>query len=153
MRRPRRNPALVVALYVNAALLLAILAAVVSGGGGRVPSVLPAAFAQAPQPIAGGAGGVYLMPAQFGPSVWGCYVMDVEAETLCAYEYRPTTGKLKLVTARGIRHDRKLQRFNIDTPGPEEVANLVEMEQNARGGNDGRRPAEPDPEAEGEDGQ
>ena len=148
MPRPRRNHALVVALYVNAALLLAILVAVVSGG--RLPSVLPGAYAQQqPAPIAGGSG-IYLMPAQFGTNVWGCYVMDVDAQTLCAYEYRPVPGKLRLVTARSIQHDRKLKRFNIDDPSPEEVEKLVEMEKNARGGNE-RPPAEPDPEAEGQD--
>ena len=149
MPRPRRNHALVVALYVNAALLLAILVAVVSGG--RMPSVLPAAYAQQqqPMPIAGGSG-IYLMPAQFGVNVWGCYVMDVDAQTLCAYEYKPTNGKLRLVTARSIQHDRKLKRYNIDDPSPEEVEKLVEMEKNARRGNE--RPAEePDPEAEGQD--
>lgn len=149
MPRPRRNHALVVALYVNAALLLAILVAVVSGG--RLPSLLPEAFAQRqPPPIAGGSG-IYLMPAQFGVNVWGCYIMDVDAQTLCAYEYKPNPGKLRLVTARSIQHDRKLKRFNIDDPSPEEVEKLVEMEKNARRGND-REPVEPDPEAERQDG-
>lgn len=149
MPRPRPNHALVVALYVNAALLLAILVAVVSGG--RLPSVLPEALAQRqPTPIAGGSG-IYLMPAQFATNVWGCYVMDVDAQTLCAYEYRPSQGKLRLVTARSIQHDRKLKRFNIDDPSPEEVEKLVEMEKNARRGNE-REPVEPDPEAEGQDG-
>jgi hypothetical protein len=149
MPRPRRANPIAVALYVNAALLLAILVAVVSGG--RVPSVLPEAFGQVPQPIAGGSG-MYLMPAQFAVNSWGCYVMDVDAQTLIAYEFMPARGgKLKLVTARSIRHDRKLQRFNIDNPSPEEVEKLVEMEKNARRGND-REPVEPDPDAVEQDG-
>lgn len=147
MRRPRRNHSLVVALYINAALLLAILVAMLSGG--RVPSVLPEAYGQVPQPIAGGSG-IYLMPAQFAANVWGCYVMDVDSQTLCAYEYKPGQNRLRLVSARGIRHDRKLQRFNIDNPSPEEVARLVEMEQNARRGND-REPVRPDPQQEEQD--
>lgn len=154
MLRPRRNHALVVALYVNAALLLAILVAVMSGD--RVPSMLSEASAQtplAPQPIAGGSG-MYLMPAQFSAQSWGCYVMDVDAQTLCAYEFKPREGKLRLVSARGIRHDRRLQRFNIDAPSPEEVAQLVEMEKSGRRGksppDDLRVPPEPEVEPDGE---
>ena len=146
MPRPRRNHALVTALYVNAALLLAILVAVLSGG--RVPSVLPAAYGQEPQPIAGGSG-IYLMPAQLDGETWGCYVMDVDSQTLCAYEYKTGANRIRLVSARSIRHDRKLQRFNIDEPSPEEVAKLVEMEQNGRRGNDRPR-VEPEPEQEGD---
>ena len=152
MPRPRRNNALVAALYVNAALLLAILVALLSGA--RMPSIGSAAYAEplAPQPIAGG-GGIYLMPAQFSGNSWGCYVMDVEAQTLCAYEFKPGgQGKLRLVSARSFRHDRRLQRFNIDGPSPEEVAKLVEMEQNARRGNP-QNDAEQDPEPEQDGGE
>jgi hypothetical protein len=152
MRKPRRKNPLVAALYVNAALLLAILVAMVSGG--RVPSVLPEAFAAplSPQPIAGG-GGLYLMPAQFSINSWGCYVMDVDAQTLLAYEFKPGQSKLRLVSARGIRHDRRLQRFNIDKPSPEEVAKLVELEQAGKrgdGAEDDKPEPEPEPEADGE---
>src|SRR4051794_40791064 len=53
--RRRRNRPLVLALYVNAVLLAAILVALLSRAGG-IPSVLPAAFAGPAigQPIAGG---------------------------------------------------------------------------------------------------
>ena len=155
MPRPRRHNPLVVALYVNAALLLAILVAVVSGG--RMPSVLPEAFAAplSPQPIAGGSG-IYLMPAQFSGQTWGCYIMDVDAQTLCAYEFRAGEKKLRLVSARSFRHDRRLQRFNIDGPTPEEVEKLVEMEQTRRRGADEEAPKpapEDDAEAEQESDQ
>lgn len=149
MPKPRRQNPLVVALYVNAALLLAILVSLLSGG--RVPSVLPAAYAApAPQPIAGGSG-IYLMPAQFGLKQWGCYIMDVDSQTLCAYEYRAGENKLRLVSARGFRHDRRLQRFNIDGPTPEEVQKLVEMEQARRRGAEEEAPApEPAPDPDGD---
>ena len=131
MRRHRRNHPLVVALYVNAALLLAILVAVMSGG--RMPSVLSDAYAApaTPSPIAGGSG-IYLMPGQLGEKNWGCYIMDVDAQTLCAYQYSPGDKKLRLVAAREFRHDRRLRNFNTDNPTPDEVADLVEMEKAGR---------------------
>jgi hypothetical protein len=131
MKSPRRNRSLVVALYVNASLLLALLAAVLAGG--RIPSVLPEAYAApaAPQPIAGG-GGLYLMPAQFALNAWGCYVMDTDSQTLSAYVYFPGEKKLRLAASRLIRNDRKLQRFNSDNPTPDEVAGLLELEKAGR---------------------
>lgn len=144
MRKPRRNHALVVALYVNAALLFAILAAVVSGG--RMPSVFSEAYAAplSPQPIAGGSG-MYLMPGQFSDRGWGCYLMDVDAQTLCAYQYFPGEKKLRLVAARNFRHDRRLHDFNTDNPTPAEVARLLELEKSGRRDNpDPQAPAEPD---------
>ncbi len=47
-----------------------------------------AVYAQNQPPIAGGAG-VFVMPAQIGPGQWGCYLLDVDAGTLCAYQYMP----------------------------------------------------------------
>src|SRR5262245_1538984 len=62
MDQPNRNRRLTIALYVNAALLGAILVALLARGG--PPSMLPAAYAQNQLPIGGGAG-VFLVPAQF----------------------------------------------------------------------------------------
>src|SRR6478672_4682648 len=63
-RTRRRRNAVAVALYVNAAVLLAVLVALLSRGGGPSISVLPRAFgAEGAQPIAGG-GSLYLMPGQ-----------------------------------------------------------------------------------------
>lgn len=131
MRKPRRTNALVVALYVNAALLLAVLVALVTGS--RMPSVLPEAFAapMSPQPIAGGSG-MYVMPAQFSDRNWGCYVMDVDAQTLIAYQWFPGDKKLRLVAARNFRNDRKLHDFNTDSPTPAEVEKLLELEKSGR---------------------
>jgi hypothetical protein len=149
MRRPRRNHALVVALYVNAALLLAVLVALVSGS--RMPSVLPEAYAAplAAQPIAGGGAGLYLMPAQFTDRNFGCYVMDVEAQTLIAYQWEAGSKKLRLVAARDFSNDRKLHDFNTDNPTPAEVAKLLELERSGRRDNRGAaaQPGEDQPDA------
>jgi hypothetical protein len=128
MTRPRRNQPLLVALYVNAALLLALLVAVLMRGNS--PTFLSSAYgALSPQPIAGGAN-LYLMPAQFSQNTWGCYVLDIDTQTLCAYRYRPVNdgSDLQLVAARKISYDRKLTKFNSDKPSPNEVKQLVEQE-------------------------
>jgi len=127
VRRSRHNRSLLVALYVNAALLLAVLVALLGRGG--APSFLPSAYGASlsPQPIAGGAN-LYLMPAQFGPTTWGCYVLDIDTQALCAYRYRPTNDgtDLQLVAVRKISYDRKLSNFNT-SPTPTEVKQLVEQ--------------------------
>jgi hypothetical protein len=81
-----------------------------------------------PQPIAGGAG-LFLMPAQLSPSTWGCYVMDVDRQTLMVYYYAPTDRKLRLMAARDFTFDRQLRQFNTDEPTPPEVRSLIEKEQ------------------------
>ena len=150
MRRPQRNRPLIVALYLNAALLLAVLLTLLSGG--RTPSTLPAAFAAdvpASQRIAGG-DGVYLMPGQFNERLWGCYVMDVNAKTLCAYQYFTGEKKLRLVASRSFRHDSQLREFNTDNPSPGEVAKLVQMQNGGRA--DGPPDAAEDAETPEKDG-
>src|SRR5579859_4735569 len=117
MRPPRRNRSLVYALYANAGLLPATLDALLKGGSPA--TFLPAAYGAplSPQPIAGGAN-LYIMPAQFSPQTWGCYILDIDAQTLCAYRYFPsaTGDALRLVAARKIAYDRRLTNFNSDNP-------------------------------------
>jgi hypothetical protein len=121
LRRP--NP-IAAALYVNAAVLLAILVAILSRSG----SILPAAYGQNQPPIAGGAG-LFVMPAQLSERIWGCYLLDVDAQTLSCYQYWPGEKVLRLVAARTIRHDHLLKNFNTD-PDPEFVRGMLERETN-----------------------
>lgn len=111
-RRPRRQPALVYALYINAALLLALLIAVLSRGNG-----LGSSASAAPQmtPMAGG-GSLYLMPAQFSINTWGCYVLDIDTQNICAYQYLPGANQLRFVASRNIHEDRKLREWNTAPP-------------------------------------
>ena len=129
MRNPRRPKPLVVALYVNAALLLAI-ALLFLARSSTAPSMLPAAFGQNQAAIGGGAG-VFIVPAQFSDTSYGCYIMDVDAQTVCAYQYY---GKqLRLVAARNFRWDRRLHQFNSENPTPDDVRRMIErQEQDAR---------------------
>lgn len=115
-----------IALYLNAALLAALL--LVLAGRENTPSLLPAAFGQqAPQPIAGGAG-LFLMPGQLSPSTWGCYVMDVDRQTLMVYQYLPGDRMLRLMSARDFSNDRQLRDFNTGEPSPTDVKAWVDKE-------------------------
>ena len=140
--RPHR--ALVIALYLNAALLAAIAVALFSG---RNSSWLPAAYGAplSPQPIAGSAN-LYLMPAQFTQQTWGCYVMDTDAQTLCAYRYLPTGdgANLRLVAARRIAYDHKLSNFNSDKPSWNEVREWIEKGEEPIRGVEDSAPKTPD---------
>jgi len=121
-KRRRRNRTLVTALYLNAGLMAAVLVAVLSRSGGGAS---PAMAAQSGMPQIGGGGGLYMMPAQFTQYNWGCYVMDIDKQTLVAYEYIQGTKQLRLVAARYFRHDRDLQDFNT-IPSPKEIERIVQ---------------------------
>jgi hypothetical protein len=126
---PFSNP-LAVALYVNAALLLGIFVVLLSRG----QSALPAAFAAAvPQgPIAGGSG-IYIVPGQIHPGVWGCYLLDADHETLCVYEYEGGTTNLSFKAARNFHYDTQLKNYNTSLSW-NEVKKLVDDEaSNPRG--------------------
>jgi len=129
MTRARRQRPLLIALYLNAALLLAALATLWTRGAPS--SFLPSAFGAtlAPQPIAGGAN-LYLMPAQFSPNQWGCYILDIDTQSLCAYKYNPTgtDSALQLVAARRITYDRKLTNFNSSKPSWMDIQKLIEQQ-------------------------
>jgi hypothetical protein len=121
--RPRRYArSIVFALWANAAALVVI--AVMLLGRDNSITLTPAAFGQ-PQPVGGG--GLFLMPAQISQNVWGCYVMDIDNQTLCGYAMSGSPPELKLVTARNFRFDRQLGALNT-TPPPSEVRAMVEKE-------------------------
>lgn len=139
-RRPARS--LTIALYLNAGLLAVIALVLLGRGRGPLESITlnSAAFGQqAPQAIAGGAG-FYLMPAQFSGNSWGCYVMDVDAQTLVAYVYDPAKpGTLRLAAARNFSFDRQLRSYNT-APKPEDMKAVVDQEHETS-----RRPEELNP--------
>ena len=126
MTQPRRRNPLLIALYLNAALLAALLVAVLARQEGL--SLTPSALAQAQPPIAGGAG-LFVMPAQFSSNVWGCYIMDVDQQTLCAYTVSGSPPKLRLIAARNFQYDRRLKNYNNEGLTPLEVKDLWEKEQ------------------------
>ena len=131
MAKLGRTPWLTLALYSNATAVAVV--GLVWLNKPNAPNFLPAAYGQqAPQPIAGGAG-LFLMPAQLASNTWGCYVMDVDRQTLMVYQYQigsDTTGpgrQLKLVAARDFSNDRRLRQFNTDPP-PGDIKKLTDAE-------------------------
>jgi hypothetical protein len=140
-RRPRsRRRPLVVALYVNAALLAAVVLVLLTRDG----SISLAGTARAAEgPVMGGGGSLYLIPGQFSERTYGCYLMDTDSQTLCVYRFDGAGSKLKLIAARNFRHDRRLGHVNTE-PDPREVEVMVETERaGARkdAGDDGAAPA------------
>ncbi|MGD0463843.1 MAG: hypothetical protein ABSB74_15255 [Tepidisphaeraceae bacterium] len=63
------------------------------------------------QPIAGG-NGIFVMPCQLHPEVWGCYLLDTQRQSLCVYEYRAGEKALILSAARNFRYDLDLKNYN-----------------------------------------
>lgn len=115
-----------ISLLTNAVMLGVVALMLLNRPG--VPSFLPLAAAQNTPPIAGGAG-IFLMPGQFSPNTWGCYIMDVDSQILAAYVYYPGEKDLRLVATRSFVWDRQLPKFNT-SPDPDEIKDLVEAARN-----------------------
>jgi hypothetical protein len=131
------------ALWANCIVLVAILLVLLCRNQSpNIPSFVSAADAQQ-MPIGGGAG-VFIVPGQFSTNTWGCYIMDVDQQTLAAYQFYPGDKQLRLIASRYFRYDRKLKNFNT-TPPPDEVSQLVAREQDdARVKEQNNTPASPE---------
>lgn len=125
MHQTRRSNPVVTALYINAALLAVLIVVLLARDGG---TLLSPAYAQQQPPIAGGAG-IFIMPGQFSTNAWGCYLLDVDQQTLAAYQYVPGDKNLRLIAARNFQYDRRLRNFNTD-PDPQEINELVQKQNN-----------------------
>ena len=130
MQSPKPAPsatAITRALWGNFIVLAAILLVLLCRNGGpSFPTMASPAYGQQ-LPIGGGAG-VFLVPGQFSTNTWGCYLMDVDSQVLCAYQYYPGDKQLRLVASRYFRYDRRLKDFNTPSPSPDEVSQLVARE-------------------------
>ncbi len=148
MRRPLRSPsrALLIALYANAAGLLLIGLTLMNRSSTRFPELSSSAMAQSQLPIGGGAG-VFVVPAQFNSNLFGCYLMDVDAQTLCAYQYTPDK-QLRLIAARTFKYDRRVNVYNTSPP-PSDIRDLIEKEAaELRTTDQNRPPIEPEKKQE-----
>jgi hypothetical protein len=132
------------ALWVNCLLLVVILLVLLCRNDSRaIPSFTSPAFGQQ-MPIGGGAG-VFIVPGQFSTNTYGCYLMDVDAQTLCAYQFYPSDKQLRLIASRYFKFDRHLKDFNTGSPSPDEVSQLVNREQDdARVKEQNNTPASPE---------
>ena len=75
-----------------------------------------------------GARGIYMMPAQLGTNVFGCYLIDLDSSTLVIYRVDPMSNRFKLMAVRSFKNDRFLEDFNNDSPTPKEVKKLVDTQ-------------------------
>ena len=126
MQMPK-NP-VAIGLFVNAILLAGILGSLLTSR--NASSGFSTAFAQNQLPIAGGAG-VFVMPAQLGPNNWGCYLLDVDSQTVVTYMYEPGIRKMSFVAARSYKYDRFLHDYGT-TPPTLDVKTMVDREQALR---------------------
>jgi len=82
-----------------------------------------------------GARGIYAFPGQLGPREYGVFMMDVDSGTLWCYQLvRGRTGEsyLQLVAARSWLADRYLEEFNVGSPTPSEVQQLLRQQRALR---------------------
>lgn len=100
---------------------------------GRAPDLVldRAALAQMTPGVGGnsallGARGIYMMPAQLGPTAFGVYLLDVDSQTLCVYRALPDTSHFRLMATRSFQHDRFLTDFNNEGLRPKDVQKIVE---------------------------
>jgi hypothetical protein len=128
MKHPPRNSLLTFGLYLNALLLLGVLLALI---GREMPVSLAVPAIGQNIPSADGNGEILVVGGQLSQNAWGLYLVDTGAQTLTVYQFYRSQGdhplQLRLVAARDIRHDRRLQNFNT-LPAPQEVADLVAKE-------------------------
>lgn len=105
------------------AILLAVIATceVMRASDAGIVSAAPGALA--PQRI--GARGLFAFAGQIGPRSYGLFMVDTEAGNLWCYEYDRDRHKLRLLAARSFLYDRLLEEYNVESPTPGEVAQLV----------------------------
>lgn len=133
MSQRKASKLIVVLLSLNAAIVAFLGLLLLSR-----TELLPSAIGQ--MSPASGNSQVIVAPGQLSPSLWGCYVLDTRAGTLCVYQYNPGERLLRLQAARGIEQDLQLRSFNT-SPLPSEVAELIEKEQKLQSGLAATRPA------------
>ena len=85
----------------------------------------------APQPAIAGGAGIFIMPGQLAQNQWGCYLLDVDHQTLVAYQYSPANRTLSFVAARNYHWDVMLHDFGTE-PSTKDVQTLVNNENTVR---------------------
>jgi hypothetical protein len=77
-----------------------------------------------PPPI-GGTAGLFMVPGQVSPGIWGCYLLDADSRTLTTYRYDSSArpSRLSMDSSRQIVWDRRLGQLNTQ-PSPLDIAKL-----------------------------
>ncbi len=79
-----------------------------------------------------GARGIFAFTGPLGPRTHGLFMVDVDAGNVWCYEYSREKNKLRLIAARSFLYDRYLEEFNVDSPTPREVAELVKRQRSRK---------------------
>ncbi len=79
-----------------------------------------------------GGRGIYAFTGQLSKTTFGLFMMDVDSSTVWCYEYVPQRRRLELVAARSWHYDRYLEEYNVNSPTPAEVAQLIEKQRSNR---------------------
>lgn len=107
------------------AILLAIIATVLVMQAGGMTGVRPA---YGDTPMMGGRG-IYAFTGAIDNNRSGLFMMDVDNSTVWAYEYLPSTRKLRLVFARSFTFDRYLEDYGLDEQtAPAKISQLLTMQ-------------------------
>lgn len=118
------------------AILLAIIATVLVMQSGGMLGIRPA---YGDSPMMGGRG-IFAFTGPIDNNRTGLFMIDVDNSTVWAYEYLPSTRKLRLAFARSFTFDRYLEDYSLDEQtAPAKISQLLTMqrerkERDARGG-------------------
>ena len=104
---------IVVILSVIAACLVLELGFGASLATGQVTSV--------------GGNDMLVVGGQITKDSYGLYLVDMKKQSLCVYQWLPSTRKLRLMAARTFKFDVQLDEYNADKPTPSDVKRLVEQ--------------------------
>lgn len=111
--------AVIVGRWLTVALLSVIAACLLIGVG--------FATSRAEGQVTSGRGAnVFAVAGQVTPGTYGLYLVDLEKNTICVYQYVTAERRLRLVAARTTVFDRQLDEYNTQPP-PREIRALVEQ--------------------------
>jgi hypothetical protein len=71
--------------------------------------------------------GLIALSMSVGDGLQQITVIDPETRVMCVYHVQQSSGKIELKSARNVRWDLQLDRFNATEPLPLEIRSLVEQ--------------------------
>lgn len=127
LRRPAARWLVVIFLAVIATCLLVELGFTSSAARGQIAGGVQ-------QSAAGRDGGkrLFAVAGQVTKDTYGLYLVDLENDTICMYQYLPGTRRLRLMAARTFIYDCQLDEYNTE-PLPREIKSLVEQHRRLKG--------------------
>lgn len=137
LRPHRRRWLVVVALGALAAGLLV-----------EVGRSLAEGEAPLPQASARPAGSIIAVTGQISRDGYGVYLVDLDNETICVYQYHTSAKTLRLLASRMFTYDMQLNEYNTE-PSPREIMQLVTQHRQL-GDKPARLPGPPVPTGDGE---